>query len=704
MNSTTSKLNKLLRKWSYQPPFPVVLQSDETECGLASLAMVFSAMGRTTCIEDLRKDYGSTRGGETIGDLCKFAERYGFRTFPSRSRLDQIDQESLPCILFARGEHFSVLWKIDNNRFSIADPSDGCLLLDSDQFNSYYSGIFLKFRKIYLQDKNNQLIPESVTKPEQTLLPIKREVTIPVLIIAFIIAILTLATASFQDIFMTYVVEEGDILWTRGLVNLTVGFSLILAAATFVLQLILQRFLQINILQWNIRLFNSLFNAPYSFFINKTTGLISSRFNQVDEALSGFQSAALSALLGSLNLFIFLIVIIWVSIPLSIVSAIGITGFIFTGIKFFGYNLQTNYLLRQAECEASSAEFKLISGREQIVIEKNQASIMRELATGYVNQSIAELKISRVGSWNEFFLSTIDLLLNALLLIVSAILIINGNLSTGTYAAVSVIIGTALQPVRSLAQIIEVLQNSRLSFDTANELLQTAKTPESTNLEPKTDQPALEIKGVSFRYSIYGENIHNNVNLKLASKNDLPIIVRLDGGTGAGKTTLFNLILGLLKPSKGELLINGIDIHSLSQSDRNQMVQLVDRNPFILPDTVINNALLGSKSKIQDLHQCLRTLGLDQESLFREQANRLLNDVSSISTGQGVMIGLVRALLIKPRLLLLDEALTSLPEDSHIQILRGIRQLGINIIVIQHGASKVLANLPTVQITSIQSS
>ena len=702
MNSFAAKFNQLLRKWSYQPPFPVVLQSDETECGLASLAMVFSAMGRTTCIEDLRKDYGSTRGGETIGELCKFAERYGFRAIPSRS--NQIDPKCLPCILFVRGEHFSVLWKINNNRFSIADPSDGCLLLDADQFSAYYSGIFLKLRTIHRQDINKQLISESIPEPEQTLLPINQQVAIPVLIIALIIAILTLATASFQDIFMTYVVEEGDILWTRGLVNLTIGFSIVLAAATFVLQIILQRFLQINILQWNTKLFNSLFNAPYSFFVNKTTGLISSRFNQVDEALSGFQSAALSALLGSLNLFIFLIAIIWVSIPLAIVSAVGIAGFIFTGIKFFGLNLQTNYLLRQAECESSSAEFKLISGREQIVIEKNQASIMRELATGYVNQSIAELKISRVANWNEFFLSTIDLSLNALLLIVSAILIINGSLSTGTYAAVSVIIGTALQPVRSLAQIIEVLQNSRLSFNTANELLQTASPPDSINLEPKTDQPALEISGVSFKYSIYGENIHNNVNLKLASKNSLPIIVRLDGGTGAGKTTLFNLILGLLKPTAGEVLINGVNIHSLSQSNRNQMVQFVDRNPFILPDTIINNTLLGSNAKTEDLHHCLKTIGLDQEPLFREQAHRLLNDGTSISTGQGVMIALVRALLAKPRLLLLDEALTSLPEDSHLQILKGIRQLGINLILIQHGTSKVLANLPTVQVHNIQSS
>ena len=699
--SLVSTISQLLRKWSYQPPFPVVLQSDESECGLASLAMVFAAMGYRISLEACRKDYGSTRGGETIGQLCKFAERHGFRAIPTRT--NELDTQRLPCILFVRGDHFSVLWNIENNQYAIADPSDGCLLLDAEQFASYYSGIALYLRPIpshvHQTPSDTQLLQETDTP----LLPLRRQITIAVLVIAIIIAVLTLATASFQDVFMTYVVEEGDTLWTRGLVNLTIGFAVVLAAATFVLQLILQRFLQTNILNWNTKLFNSLFNAPYSFFVNKTTGLIASRFNQVDEALAGFQSAVISSLLGFLNFSIFLFAIIWVSLPLAVVSATGMAGFIFVGIKFYGYNLQNNYLYRQAQCEASAAEFKLISGRDQVVIEKSQTAIKRELASGYINQAIAELRINRIGAWNEFFLSTVDLLLNSLLLVISALLIIGGDLTTGTYAAVNVIIGTALQPIRSLAQIVEVLQNSRLSFNTANELLQMEPDEPHGNAQADMQSPVLLLENVSFRYSIYGETIHNNLRLRIASKNSKPITVRLDGGTGVGKTTLLNLILGLLTPTEGRILIYGVDVHQISKTDRNRIVQYVDRSPFIVNESVINNALLGSEAKPAELHRCLKALSLDDEPLFREQSHRVLQDASSLSTGQAVMVALVRAVLMQPKLLLLDEALTSLPESQHLPILVGLRSLGINVLLVQHGTSKAMESVPTVAMDAIQS-
>ena len=377
-------------------------------------------------------------------------------------------------------------------------------------------------------------------------------------------------------------------------------------------------------------------------------------------------------------------------------------GFAFVGIKFFGYNLQANYLQRQAECQVASAEFKLISGREQVVTEQNQPSMMRELATSYVNQAIAELKISRIGNWNELSLAAVDLLLNTFLLVISALLIIDGNLTTGTYAAVSVIIGTALQPVRSLAQIIEVLQSSRLAFNTASELLQPPKTVNTNKPKRLDDHPVLELDQLCFKYSLYGENIHNRVSLRLTSNNSRPITVRLDGGTGAGKTTLLNLILGLLIPSEGKVLIKGIEVHSLPQRELNRLVQLVDRNPFILSDTVLNNTMMGSNASPEDFQQCLVALSLEDNPLFREQSHRFLIDASSISTGQGVMIALIRAVLKKPQLLLLDEALTSLPEDTHLPILRGIRQLGINVVLVQHGTSKGLAAVPTIRIDSIQ--
>ena len=700
MINPLSKFPQLLNRWSYQPPFRVDLQSDESECGLACLSMLFSAKGLQVTLEAVRKDYGSTRGGTTIGNLCSFAERHGFRAIPARKHLPEA--KDLPCIIFVRGDHFSVLWNIEDDKYSIADPSDGCLLLNREQFMAYYSGVTLGMRQIPNRIGTSQLLGQNQAEEPPKLLPITREVLNTVVILAVVISVLTLSIASFQDVFMTYVVEEGDLLWTRGLINLTLGFAVVLAATTFVLQLVLQRFLQINIFNWNLRIFSSLFDAPYSFFVNKTSGLITSRFNQVDEALSGFQSAALSALMGSLNLMIFLVAVTVVSWPLALVSLAGICGFMTVGIKFYGFNLQANYLQRQAECTANASEFKLISGREQVIIEKCQTAMIRELASSYIGQSIAELKISRYEGWNQFFLSMIDLMLNALLLVVSAILIINGNLTTGTYAAVNVIIGTALQPVRSLAQIIEVLQSARLSFGTANELLQDKPQESNTPLKAEAEAAVLEASNLSFQYSRYSEKILENLQLRLSSKNEKAIIVRMDGKTGAGKTSFFNLILGLQKPTQGCIRIRGIDIAAVNKAQRNQLVQFVDRNPFILNDSVLRNTLLGTNTKAQDLQDCLEALGLSGEPLFREQADRYLADASAVSTGQAVMIGLLRAILMKPQLLLIDEALSSLPEEKHLPILRGLQKLGINVLLVQHGTSAVLSALPTFQLGELQ--
>lgn len=695
-----TKLTQLLNRWSYQPPFRVDLQSDESECGLACLSMLFAAKGLPVTLEAIRNDYGSTRGGTTIGNLCSFAERHGFRAIPARKAMPEA--KDLPCIIFVRGEHFSVLWSIRDNCYGVADPSDGCLLLSQEQFISYFSGVTLSLRPIPSRIGNSPLLEKPQSEVAPQLLPITRDVLIPVLVLAGVISVLTLATASFQDVFMTYVVEEGDLLWTRGLINLTLGFAVVLAATTFVLQLILQRFLQINIFNWNLRIFSSLFDAPYSFFVNKTSGLIASRLNQVDEALSGFQSAALTSLMGSLNLLIFLVAVTLVSWPLALVSAVGMFGFMAVGIKFYGFNLQSNYVQRQAECSVNSSEFKLISGREQVILEQCQTAMTRELATAYVGQSIAELKINRYGTWNEFFLSSIDLLLNALLLVVSAILIIKGYLTTGTYAAVNVIIGTALQPIRSLAQTIEILQSARLSFSTANELLQDKTQQSEPELAVQADAAVLEVENLSFQYSRYSEKILENFRLRLTSRNGKPIVVRMDGQTGSGKTSFFNLILGLQMPTQGNIRIKGVDVGVVSKAQRNQLVQFVDRNPFIVNDSVLGNILLGTGASESALHDCLESLGLTGEPLFREQAHRYLPDASAVSTGQAVLIGLLRAILMRPQLLLIDEALSSLPEELHLPILRGFQKLGINVLLVQHGTSPVLSLLPTFQLAELQ--
>lgn len=697
MRSLLSPLVQLFKGVMQMPPFALVIQNDETECGLASLSMVLASFGMPSELELLRRAYGSTRGGMSVGELCRFSSDRGLRAVPRAGAMDI--SLALPCVLFVRGEHFSVLWRIANGRYWIADPADGSLVLDQKGFDHYYSGLAITFRPIKRRSDEPPLASLSV-QGLSDILPVGRILSSAVILLAIVVSVLTLVNAAAQDVFMTYIVEEGEANWTKGLVIFTVILGVSIAIAQLLMQYTLMKQVQGSILKWNLDVFGSLFEAPYSFFINKSSGLISARFNQVDESLLGFQSAVVASFSGLLNLSIFFIAVTIVSWPLALLALIAMVGFMAVGLKFYGLNIQNNYLAREGQAAAATAEYNLISGKDQIILEQSDASITKQLTSGYLALTSASFKIEQTDAVNEFFLSLVEQLLNASLLVVSSILIVQGYLTTGTYAAVSVIIGTALQPIRSLSMIIESIQNSRMTLRAANELYtatpQFASISDSAEVEDDSESVAIRFQDVCFRHSAYAANIIEDFSFKIRSRSGRTWCIHLDGSTGTGKTTFLNLLLGFARPSSGEVRLFGHRIADLPHPERNKLVQLVDRSPTITNGTVLQNIHLGLPRSGNDYLEVIQRLGLQDQPIFTKQLQRYLHDDNSLSTGQAVMIALVRAALIQPSLLLLDEALASLPEGLHQAILDGFKALGIHVLIVQHGDSAALRGLPRV--------
>ena len=700
MPGLLSSLKGLAQQITQTPPFALVIQNDETECGLASLSMALAAHGLPSELEMLRRDYGSTRGGMTVGELCQVAADHGLRAQTTHGAIN--GDVRLPCILFVRGEHFSVLWQVHSGKYWIADPAAGALVLDQESFDHYHSGLSISFRVI------KRWIGTPARPPLKggiaTILPLKQILTSAVIVLAIVVSVLTLVNAATQDVFMTYVVEQGEINWTKGLVIFTLMIGATVAIAHLLMQYILMRQVQASILKWNLDVFSSLFHAPYSFFINKTSGLISARFNQVDESLQGFQSAVVSSFSGLLNLSIFFVAVSLVSWPLALVALTAMVAFTAVGLKFYGLNIQNNYLAREGQAAAATAEYNLISGKDQIILEQSDTSIIKQLTAGYLSLTTATFRIQQTEVVNEFFLSLVDQLLNTTLLVLSGMLIVQGNLTTGTYAAINVIIGTALQPIRSLSTIIESIQNSRITLAAANELYTPAPIGEEKGgILPSADdegqEPAcLQLTNVCYRYSAYSANLIEDLSLTIRPRSDMAWRIHLDGTTGSGKSTFLNLLLGFAQPTTGEIRLFGRDVSRMSQRERNALIQLVDRSPTISAGTVYQNLHLGvgACEGGKTYLEAIQELGLQEQTIFSQQLQRYLCDETSVSTGQAVMIALVRAMLIGPKILLLDEALASLPENLHPSILDGFRQAHVNVLLVQHGDSSVVAKLPRI--------
>ena len=180
-------------------------------------------------------------------------------------------------------------------------------------------------------------------------------------------------------------------------------------------------------------------------------------------------------------------------------------------------------------------------------------------------------------------------------------------------------------------------------------------------------------------------------------KFDIPIFshVGIIGESGSGKTTLVNLILGLLKPQKGEIKVDGINIRSNLRSWQNQ-IGYVPQNIYLTDDTLKNNIALGLKNEDIDsssINDSIKLAGL--ESLVASLPNGLETMVGErgvqISGGQLQRVGIARALYNKPKVLILDEATSSLDLDTEKKVMKEIENLkgSITLIIISHRLSAI---------------
>ena len=195
----------------------------------------------------------------------------------------------------------------------------------------------------------------------------------------------------------------------------------------------------------------------------------------------------------------------------------------------------------------------------------------------------------------------------------------------------------------------------------------------------------IKLVDVSFKYSNSNENIINKVNFDI-DKNDIYGIV---GSSGSGKTTLVNLILGLLKPTKGEIYIDNNKI--IDSSVLKNIVEYVPQSSLILDDTLFNNILFGNDKNNFDfdwMKECINFAKLEElvKSLQNGIDTVLGEDGSKISGGQKQRIGLARALYSKPKIIVLDEATNALDKKTEKIILKTIKKLSskITFIIISH--------------------
>lgn len=205
-------------------------------------------------------------------------------------------------------------------------------------------------------------------------------------------------------------------------------------------------------------------------------------------------------------------------------------------------------------------------------------------------------------------------------------------------------------------------------------------------------EDALLVSNVSYRYKDRSEPALAKINLRLATNKSLAIV----GPSGAGKTTLVDVILGVIKPDDGEIKIFGQSPESIHQNKSLRMAY-VPQNVFLISGSILENVGLGIKKDKIDVELAWEALrGAHLDDLVSSLEAKIFSDVgergSRLSGGQRQRLGIARALYQNPSLLVLDEATSSLDAESENEISKTIKAIKskVTTIVIAHRLSTVL--------------
>ena len=273
-------------------------------------------------------------------------------------------------------------------------------------------------------------------------------------------------------------------------------------------------------------------------------------------------------------------------------------------------------------------------------------------------------------------------------------LVMAGSVTVGEFVAFGVYLAMLVWPMIALGWAVNLVQRGAASMGRINELFHQppaitgATVPVS--LPPATRSRALEFREVWFKYPGAEARgwVLQDISFKVARGSSLAIV----GATGAGKSTLVDLIVRIYDPDRGGVLIDGVDIRQLTLEDLRRAVGFVPQETFLFSETLRRNILLGAPddgrldevASVAQLTEALPALPQGFETLIGERGINL-------SGGQKQRAAIARALAQNPPIFVLDDALSAVDAQTEARILSGLRNalVGRTSVIVSHRLAAV---------------
>ncbi|MCG7540822.1 peptidase domain-containing ABC transporter [Pseudoalteromonas sp. CO348] len=671
-----------LEFWS-RKSLPVIIQSEAAECGLASLAMVAGYHGYRTDLTRLRQRFSISIEGCTLLDIMHFAEKLHLTSRPLRIELEDLDALQAPAILHWDMNHFVVLKKANEKRIVIHDPAGGEKTFTMEEASKHFTGVALELTPTKDFEKKEQKASLRFSDFWSRITGLKRSLLL-IFMLSILLQVFTLAAPYYIQLVIDDVILTGD---TSLLTVLAIGFFLVLLfeIATNALRgfTLLHFGNQMNI-QLGANLFHHLVRLPIAYFEKRHMGDVVSRFGSLQQVKQLLTTGVIEAIIDGLMAIITLAMIFFYSPMLSAVVLVAVITYAI--IRMVMYKPFRNISEQEimARAEENSNFMETVRGIQTIKLFGSEVKREGQWQNRYASAINHNIRLGNFKIGYDAINRALFGIENIIVVYLAAHLVIAGGFSTGMLFA---FMSYKRQFMDKTANLIEKLIEFKmlgLHFDRIADIALTDKEELQPDQYRKLNiEGKIEVKNLSFAYSDATPNVIEKLSLTINAGES----VAITGPSGCGKSTLLKLMLGLNKPSSGEILVDGISLNQIGARQYRQQIAAVMQDDELLSGTVADNiAFFDSPINMEKVVHCAQLAAIhDDISDMPMGYDSLIGDMgSSLSGGQKQRIILARALYKDPKILFMDEATSHLDTGLEEDINDAVSRLKITRIIIAH--------------------
>lgn len=679
-----------LRQPSRWRRFPVIRQLDEVDCGAASLAMVSKYYGISVALPRLRELASVGREGASMYSLSVAAEKLGFGTRAVRTDYQNLQNIALPAIAHWKGYHYIVVYQVEPQRVTLADPAIGLVRMSRREFEQGWTG-----RLLLLTPTEQLEMVEPETTPFGRFLPLLtpfRTILFEILLASLILDLLQLAMPMFTQTIVDKVLVHQD---KEMLTVLLLGMVIVgtfQAATRLLRQYLLIHVSQKLKLRMSVDLFRYLVRLPMRFFHTRRIGELLQRFednNRLQQVITG---QAVSVVLDLFMVFASLALMLYYSPQLTAVAVLPIPIYAVLTLVFTPLWNRNHLRLIQQEARTESALIETINAIGAVKAGCAEQASQWKHENHLVKGANIEMWGARLWMQMSGVSSGVHILATTVMLWYGSLMVIREQLSIGQLMAFQSLIQLLITPILALLGVWNQLQEAMSSLKRLNELYETKPEFDPRMALPSAPplQGHLRIENVSFRYSADGRNILSGVTLDVPPGQRVALV----GRSGSGKTTLVMLLQRFYDPTEGRILVDGCELAKIDVRSYREQVGVVAQDSTLFSGTIRENIALGDPdagldriyavARLANAHDFIMALPLGYETVVGDAGVRL-------SGGQRQRVCIARALLKDPRIIIFDEATSSLDTESEKVIQDNMKPMlaGRTAIIIAHRLSTV---------------